>query len=466
MIGSLYLTTGDPGHIGMTIIDGDSSGTVVTFENEENENAQLIGISIRNGYTDGMGGGINCVNASPTISDCFIMSNFARTRGGGIACEPHASPLIDNCEIILNSSGSGGGGIWCGDLSHPTIRNCIISENAAGWNGAGINMYISCHPTVENCIIRNNHAEHNGGGIIVSQDCHPEITNCYIEYNRSIDTGGGITIERGATPTLRRCLIHRNYTDGKGGSFAAIQNSFPRFINCVMSWNTANVDGGSIYCADSHPVLVNSVHYIQNFPVSIIFDPDSAASSITIAYSDIEDSLESIVTNDNGEVNWLEYNRDDDPMFVNADDGVFNLRAGSPCVDVGTSLFVWEDDTLVNYGEDEYNGNAPDIGAIESEYTGINPHYCNHPGGFHIISTYPNPFNSTVRITFNLPCRRIIYGAVINLCGRKVYDWTTGNLNAGKHDLIWNATDVPNGIYIVTLSDGRETRHIKLLNVK
>ncbi|HHE46673.1 MAG TPA: T9SS type A sorting domain-containing protein [Bacteroidetes bacterium] len=466
VIGSLYMTTGNEGYIESTVIDGDANGSVVNFTSEETEDAQLIGLNIRNGNTDDMGGGINCRNSSPTIRNCFIRNNYAGTRGGGISCEPSASPVIDNCWISENESGSGGGGIWCGDNSHPTLTNCAIVENSAGWNGAGINMYIDCHPTITSCIISFNSATHKGGGVIVSQDCSPVFSGCNITLNESIDNGGGITVERNAAPTFRRCVIDNNSTEGAGGAVACLENSTANFINCVMSWNEAHIDNGTIFCSASDVVLINTIVWIENFPEPVYFDPDSDTSGITVAYSDIEGGQEGIITNDNGEVNWLEHNIDDDPLFVNADDGIFYLSPGSPCVDVGTAFYVWNNDTLVNYSEDDYMGNAPDMGVFESEFTAVEDIDSALPDSYLMLAVFPNPFNSTAGISYSLPAPEQVTVKIFDLSGREVATLIDGKLEEGNHQVYWNGLNTPSGVYVCRMNAGSFTKSIKLALIR
>ncbi|NMC45148.1 MAG: hypothetical protein GYA46_14605 [candidate division Zixibacteria bacterium] len=52
VVASLYCLTPDTELVNTTIIDGDSSGVVVTFANGETAAAKLIGFTIRNGYSD------------------------------------------------------------------------------------------------------------------------------------------------------------------------------------------------------------------------------------------------------------------------------------------------------------------------------------------------------------------------------------------------------------------------------
>ncbi|MDP8206538.1 MAG: right-handed parallel beta-helix repeat-containing protein [Candidatus Electryonea clarkiae] len=363
IVGSLYLTTGENEDIESTIIDGDEIASVVTFDDEETENAELVGFTIQNGFVDVNGGGIRCSTSSPTIRNCVVSDNGVGTRGGGISCEPEANPLITDCIISNNRSNSGGGGIWCGDNSSPVITNCQIVMNEAGWNGAGINMYMDCAPVITDCRIYDNIAMHKGGGIIVSEGCRPIISNCVISGNTSVDNGGGITVERQATPIFRRCLITENETVNFGGAVACIEDCFPYFVNCTIYGNTAQEGQCVFFFSTSNAILYNTILW-DNEPGDIIFEAEVDESMIVIAHSDIEGGEDIIDTNENGEVHWFDGNIDENPLFVDEDNNDFNLTITSPCVDSGDELFIWGNDTLINVTGD-YSGIEPDMGAFE-----------------------------------------------------------------------------------------------------
>jgi hypothetical protein len=158
VLGSLFLTTGDTSHISTTIIDGDSAGTVVIFENGETNAAMLIGFSIRNGLggplgPERFGGGITCKNQSnPIIENNWISDNSSFVFGGGLLCD-YSSPIIRS-NVITNNFSIGnpifyyGGGIYCDDCEASIINN-IIAHNRSCWGG-GIALYYS------NIIIEGN----------------------------------------------------------------------------------------------------------------------------------------------------------------------------------------------------------------------------------------------------------------------------------------------------------------------
>ncbi|MEE8417651.1 MAG: hypothetical protein V3S06_03220, partial [candidate division Zixibacteria bacterium] len=95
VLGSLFLTTGDTTYIAETVIDGNSSGTVVIFENREDNSTRITGLTIRNGFAPIIGAGIRVDGiSSPMINYNHISGNISMDKGGGIACIHGSSPAI------------------------------------------------------------------------------------------------------------------------------------------------------------------------------------------------------------------------------------------------------------------------------------------------------------------------------------------------------------------------------------
>ncbi|MEE9165838.1 MAG: hypothetical protein V3U24_00025, partial [Candidatus Neomarinimicrobiota bacterium] len=153
VVGSLYLTLGDPSLISQTIVDGDTSGSVVKFENSEKSSAILCGFTIYNGMgtwqSDPMagggmglyGGGIFVKGASPTIAYNEIIFNSTRIscsgRGGGIAVKDSSCPRIIGNTIRSNNiiglcgwDDYFGGGVWIDSTSVPIIGGSQNTGNS------------------------------------------------------------------------------------------------------------------------------------------------------------------------------------------------------------------------------------------------------------------------------------------------------------------------------------------------
>lgn len=65
---------------------------------------------------------------------------------------------------------------------------------------------------------------------------------------------------------------------------------------------------------------------------------------------------------------------------------------------------------------------------------------------------FPNPFNPTTEVRFDLPEPATVSLAVYDLLGRKVADLASGSYEAGYHKAVWNAADMSSGVYLARFS--------------
>jgi hypothetical protein len=74
---------------------------------------------------------------------------------------------------------------------------------------------------------------------------------------------------------------------------------------------------------------------------------------------------------------------------------------------------------------------------------------------FVLEQAYPNPFNPSTTISYRLSADSHIDLSIYNTSGKNIGTLFTGEQNAGRHQVIWNAAGLPSGIYVVRLmSDG------------
>ena len=69
---------------------------------------------------------------------------------------------------------------------------------------------------------------------------------------------------------------------------------------------------------------------------------------------------------------------------------------------------------------------------------------------------YPNPFNPSTQIRFDLPFNGDAQLTIYNMIGQKVKQYSMRNISAGYHSLTWNATNeqgdpVSAGVYLYQL---------------
>lgn len=88
------------------------------------------------------------------------------------------------------------------------------------------------------------------------------------------------------------------------------------------------------------------------------------------------------------------------------------------------------------------------------------------PAEFALIQNYPNPFNPSTNVKFNLPTNEFVNLSIYNLVGEKVSELVNEILEQGEHNLIFNASELPSGIYIAKLSAGNLNQSIKMTLLK
>ncbi|MBD3168673.1 MAG: T9SS type A sorting domain-containing protein, partial [candidate division Zixibacteria bacterium] len=75
---------------------------------------------------------------------------------------------------------------------------------------------------------------------------------------------------------------------------------------------------------------------------------------------------------------------------------------------------------------------------------------------------YPNPFNAATVIPFDLTIEGSVSLKVYNLAGQLVETLVDGYMNAGSHEIIWDASVISSGIYFYTLKTGGHTTTKKM----
>ena len=73
------------------------------------------------------------------------------------------------------------------------------------------------------------------------------------------------------------------------------------------------------------------------------------------------------------------------------------------------------------------------------------------PTEFALRSNYPNPFNPRTTIAFDLPSRAEVKLVIYDVLGRQVRVLVDGTRAAGTHEVVFEASDLPSGTYLVRL---------------
>jgi len=87
------------------------------------------------------------------------------------------------------------------------------------------------------------------------------------------------------------------------------------------------------------------------------------------------------------------------------------------------------------------------------------------PSEFKLLQCYPNPFNPSTNIEFYLPKAEFVKLSIFDILGREIAVLVDENVQAGKHRVTFDASNLPAGVYFYRIQAGKfqETRKFILL---
>lgn len=404
VVASTWLTSGDTAMIRQTILDGDFLGSVVTISGGITSEAMLCGFTIINGTGTNVngnqyGGGIFCLDSSPVLDHLRIIGNSASNMGGGV-----------------------GGGVYFGN-SQGTLRNSFLKENSA-YYGGGVRVDQS-DVTLDRNWFEDNYAVGTAGGLMFFQ--------CPSSYvSRSVFTGclgiyGGAITCVASSPVIDRVTCFGN-GGLYGGSLNVGAECMAYVINSIF-WQNALQAGA-----------INEIHIEGYNAVALVANSDIMGGEGMIYVQ--------------GTLHWMDGNIMDYPEFADTTGIVLELADGSPCIDAGTDLYIYNNDTIVNITE--FSGAAPDMGAFESDQTTGVPEELPEDRNmeFNVLINQGSG-SLTVCLEIRESCPVMI--TVFDLAGRILQRSGSRHIGEGKHEIELSA-EYQKGIYIVSVRSGNEVQ--------
>ena len=269
-----------------------------------------------------------------------VIANFTITGGSAedAGCQGGGAISLQNDDnSVFNANGT----FASFDSSNVLLENLYLTENHA-YNGGGIGVFRLIGPQINNVIVENNTAKIHGGGIFHHAGV-TEITNSVITDNSTQNMhGGGISVY--ITESERTKLMNVEITNNNAafwGGAAMFYSANVDMINTTVSQNTDNADNSAIKNQDGNLSIINSIVW-SNYPNTI--DGQSSITYSNVPFSTGEGNINNI-----------------DPLFVNAEEGDFNIQSDSPCRDSGTSDIDGDGVADITV----FQGEAPDMGSYE-----------------------------------------------------------------------------------------------------
>ncbi len=271
--------------------------------------------------------------ANPSVRNCIFKDNLASGYGGAIynggTYKGNCNPSFKNCFFTNNLSVQEGGAVFnnaeFGGTSSPSFEFCQFvnnRSNAAG--GAVFSDAVSgkSYAVYQNCQFIQNTADTYGGGIYnlgKQGDCSPIIVGCLFWKNKALSAAGVYCLgsENGnSSPQIINSIFYKNEA-GTGGSIYANANdstgkASPNIVNCIIWQNKANI-GRVLRNIFGTPTIKNSL-VDADFCEEIHSGTGKGVSCLT----------------------GVLYNQD--PLFINAEEGNFHVKPASPTINAGADL--------------------------------------------------------------------------------------------------------------------------------
>lgn len=131
----------------------------------------------------------------------------------------------------------------------------------------------------------------------------------------------------------------------------------------------------------------------------------------------------------------------------------------------GTSVAVMPDGSRF-FVTDSYNGTTRVYKEVTSTGVDQPDAVANVPSMLKLFPSYPNPFNPTTTIRYGIPHRAHVLLTVYNVLGQEVAILVDADVEAGYHDVMFNAAHLASGAYYYRIQTGNSVQTNSFLLAK
>ncbi len=405
-----------------------------------------------------------------TIADPITI--YADNQWQGMHFNPESNPnsILDNC--ILRNAWVGveceqafvtirfstieavSIGIKCLQSSPVIINNRLIK--ATGYDSKAISIHSASSPLITgNQLIEASSEIGDASGIWI-ENSTAVIQSNWIEANAPLRRAIGIYVNRSIKVIIEKNIIRlRSMGDMRNiwliyGIADIISNDL--FLLTTSETGVCiNVDQGS------EAQVTNNILYGNGNSIGDKTDFEAVVKEGVSGYNDYYNHREVHVGNWNGN-----HDIQADPKFVNHsqnkvdcdytltifrdDNNKIVLPLSSPCIDTGSPDI--QDD--LQYGTLSDIGRYPYIyDPAQLALTIKDP--VSRPVSYDVVTAFPNPFNRSTTLTFDLALPGQASILVFDMNGRQLSTLWNGPLSEGSNRLVWSAEGFSAGEYLIRL---------------
>lgn len=153
------------------------------------------------------------------------------------------------------------------------------------------------------------------------------------------------------------------------------------------------------------------------------------------------------------DVNVIEVHPDNvNVIYIGTNNGVYRSTNGGASFYQQGYLFPVSS-KIIGLSKDPGSGDTLFVCTDKAIYkvwdllTGVNEITNTVPSKYKLHPNYPNPFNPSTNISFDIPSRSDVTLVIYDGMGRQVAELTNSTLITGKYTFTWNASDKSSGVY-------------------
>ncbi len=480
-------------------------------------------IQFEKNFAHWLGGAIAADYCTLQVSNTGFLLDSTFDSGGAIHMD-HVKGSFDNCSFTRNTAFNGGSvNAFFSDLA---FDSCTFHENHADWNGGALHLINSSmhlesgnfdqneaiqnggavfklidslnngqpvRVTMRNSLFTGNSGIFSGGAMYLSQTQEERLSSLEIEHCRFIGnysernsaflfygfdglifSGNEVAVNQSGIRTsgaiFNACsgmVVNSIFAGNSSPSGTAgcglVTRSEIHFMNCLFAGNVSPFAGGLHIRNGSVATLTNCILW-ENHPTQLMLSTnvDTLGCRVYLNYSVVQNGLDSVVLDEQGEMFWGEGMMTVNPVFTNVYDYDFHLMDQSPCIGAGIpsiEINGWQ--LAIPAYDIESNprpapaGTRPDIGPYESplglpvRITGVKKEECR-------ANIFPNPSSGEIQLAIELYRPLNLEIAVLDILGSIVKRFDAVQCEKGRSALKLEIGELPSGQYFLSLiSDGK-----------
>lgn len=106
------------------------------------------------------------------------------------------------------------------------------------------------------------------------------------------------------------------------------------------------------------------------------------------------------------------------------------------------------------------------FGTVNPVVTGNISNLNEIPTEFKLYDNFPNPFNPSTSIKYDIPSKSLVKLTVYDVTGKLLETLVNENLEPGRYEALWNGANYASGVYFTRIEAGSYKNIIKMIMIK